>query len=173
MKTRFAEAEVGTEFREFFVDQMKDIYWAEQHLHKALRKFEKTVRSKKLASAFRKHMKDIEWHVRTLERIFEMLDERPKARRCKAMAGLIKEDEWVVLDTEKNSYTRDAGLILALQRAAHYGIASYGTMRIFASNMERGDISDELEKIFENEKETDINLTNLAEDYINERAAEE
>lgn len=173
MNTQFAESKVGTEFREFFIDELKDIYWAEQHLYESLQELEQAATSKKLAGAFRRHIKDTEWQIKSVEKVFGMLDEQPKAKKCDAMAGLIKEAESVIKDTEKDSYTRDAGLILAAQKAAHYQIATYGTLRIFASNMERPDIRRELEKILDNEKETDVTLTQIAENYINERAAEE
>lgn len=89
------------------------------------------------------------------------------------MHGIIKEAESVIKETEQDTYTRDAGLILAAQKAEHYEIASYGTLRIFAAHMGEEEIQSILEKILENEKETDVNLTKIAEGYINERAAEE
>lgn len=173
METQFAESMTGTEFREFFIDELKDIYWAEQHLQEALQELEQAATSKKLAGAFRKHIKDTEWQIKSVEKIFGMLDEKPKAKKCDAMAGIIKEGQKVIKDTEKDSYTRDAGLILAAQKAEHYEIATYGTMRIFANHMQRPDIRQEIEKILENEKETDVTLTMIAENYINERASEE
>ena len=170
---RWSEKAQTSEFREFFLDELKDIYWAEQHLHEALQELQQAATSRKLAGAFSKHIKDTEWQIKSVEKVFGMLNEEPKAKKCDAMAGIIKEAEKVIKDTEKDSYTRDAGLILAAQKAEHYEIATYGTLRIFANHMQRPDIRQELEKILENEKETDVTLTVIAENYINERASEE
>ena len=163
----------SSEFREFFIDQLKDIYWAEQHLHDALNKLEKASTSKKLADAFRKQIKNTEWHIKSVEKVFGILREKPEAKKCDAMEGLIKEAESVIKDTEKDSYTRDAGLILAAQKAEHYKIAMYGTLRIFAGHMEENEVRKELEKILQDDKDTDVTLTEIAENYINERASEE
>lgn len=167
------ELVTGTEFREFFIDQIRDIYWAEQHLHDALLELEQAATSKKLASAFRKHAKETEWQIRSVEKVFDLLGEEPKAKKCEAMDGIIKEAREIIKDTEQDTYTRDAALILAGQKAEHYEIASYGTLCIFADDMGETEIRQELEKILENEKQTDVILTQIAENYINERAVEE
>lgn len=163
----------NSSFREFFLDQMKDIYWAEKHLHSALPKLQKAATNKKLADAFEKHAKETQWQIESVERVFELLGEKPQAKKCEAMEGLLKEADEVIEDTEKDSYTRDAGLILAAQKAEHYEIATYGTLRIFAAHMGDKQIEKELEKILKNEKETDVHLTVIAEGHINEKAAEE
>ena len=163
----------GEEFREFFIDQLKDIYWAENHLHEALGKLEEASTSSKLAGAFRKHRQDTEWQIKSVEKVFGMLNEEPKEKKCDAMAGIIKEADSMIKDTDKDTYIRDAGLILAAQKAEHYEIATYGTLRIFAGHMQRPDIRKELEKILDNEKAADVTLTEIAENYINELAAEE
>ena len=173
MNTQTAAPLTGTEFREFFIEQLMDIYWAETHFYETLIKLEQAATSPKLAGAFRKHADDTQWQIRSVEQVFRLLNEEPKAKKCDAMAGLIKEAEAVIKETDKESYTRDAGLILAAQKAEHYEIATYGTLRIFAGHMQRPDIRAELEKILENEKASDVTLTVIAENFINEKASEE
>jgi ferritin-like metal-binding protein YciE len=163
----------GSEFKDFFVDQLKDIYWAEKHLHKALPKLQKASTDEELAAAFEKHTQDTEWQIDLVEQVFEMLGEKPSEKKCDAMEGLLKEADSMIEDTEKDTYIRDAGLILAAQKAEHYEIATYGTLRIFAQHMGMPEVEEALTKILDNEKETDVNLTKLAENYINERAVEE
>lgn len=163
----------SSDFREFFIDQLKDIYWAEKHLHQALPKLRKASTSEELAAAFEQHTKDTEWQIELVEKVFDLLGEKPRAKKCEAMEGLLKEAQSVIEDTEKDSYTRDAGLILAAQKAEHYEIASYGTLCIFAGHMGEKKVKKHLEKILENEKETDVNLTKIAESFVNELAAEE
>lgn len=162
-----------SEFHDFFVDQLKDIYWAEKHLVKALPKLKKASTSTELADAFEKHTVETKRQIETLEKVFDLLDEKAVAKKCEAMEGLLKEADEVINDTEKDSYTRDAGLILAAQKAEHYEIATYGTLTIFAKNMKRSDISRLLKKILEEEKATDVALTEVAETYVNQMAAVE
>lgn len=161
------------EFREFFVDQLKDIYWAEKALYKSLPKLAKASTSKKLAMAFEKHTKETEAQIKIVEQVFELMGEEAKAEKCEAMDGLIEEANDIISDTEKDSYTRDAGLILAGQKVEHYEIATYGTLVILAKHMGKTEVADLLKKILDNEKETDVALTMVAEGYVNERAVRE
>lgn len=160
-------------FREFFVDQLKDIYWAEQALTEALPKMMEAATSKKLAKAFEKHTKETEGQIRILEQVFELMGEKAEGKKCEAMAGIVKEAEEVIKDTEKDSYTRDAGLVLAGQKTEHYEIASYGTLVEFAQQMGETKVAKLLQKILDQEKKTDITLTILAEDQVNEEAVQE
>jgi ferritin-like metal-binding protein YciE len=162
----------NSEFHEFFVDELKDIYWAEQHLVKALPKMKKAATSPELAAAFDKHTAETQTHIETLEKVFKLLGEKPVAKKCDAMAGLLEEANGIIEDTEKGTMIRDAGLILAAQ-VEHYEIATYGTLRVFAANMGHTDVEELLSKTLENEKATDIALTVLAESAINEPAAAE
>lgn len=162
-----------SKFREFFIEQLKDIYWAEQHLVKGLLKMAKAATSEQLAAAFEKHARETENHVRIDEQIFEALGEEPDTKKCEAMAGLLEEAEELIADTEKESYIRDAGLIMAAQKVEHYEIAAYGTMRVFASYLGNRKVESLLTQILENEKMTDITLTKLAEEVVNEKAAVE
>lgn len=160
-------------FKEFFVDQLKDIYWAEQALAKALPKMMKAATSEKLAKAFEKHTKETEGQIRMVEEVFELMGEKPEAKKCEAMDGLIKEAESIIEDTEKDSYTRDAGLVLAGQKTEHYEIATYGTLVVFAKDMGENKVAKLLQKILDEEKNTDTTLTMVAEGQVNENAVQE
>lgn len=162
-----------SEFHEFFVDELKDIYWAEKHLAKALPKLRKAATSEDLAAAFEKHTMETEEQVKMVEQVFELLGEKPQAKKCEAMEGLIKEAQSIIEDTEQDSFIRDAGLIMAAQKVEHYEIATYGTLRILAGYMKQKEVKKILEKILANEKDTDMILTKLAESYVNEKAAVE
>lgn len=160
-------------FHEFFVDELKDIYWAEQHLVKALPKMQEAATSPELAAAFEKHTEETEGHAATLEQVFKLLGEKVSAKKCDAMEGLVKEAESIISDTEAGTMVRDAGLILAAQKVEHYEIATYGTLRTFAENMGHTEVVELLAGILENEKETDVALTEVAVSSINEDASEE
>lgn len=161
------------EFHEFFVDELKDIYWAEKHLTKALPKLKKAATSPELAAAFEKHTEETQRHVATLEHVFELLEETVRAKKCEAMEGLIAESQSVIEDTEEGTMIRDAGLILAAQKVEHYEIATYGTLVVFAQNMGRTDIAELLQSTLDNEKQTDVALTEIAVNAVNEQAAAE
>ncbi len=163
----------NSEFHEFFVDELKDIYWAEQHLVKALPKMQKAATSTELVKAFEKHTKETEKHIATLEQVFELLGEKAAGKKCEAMAGLLEEANSIISDTDKGTMVRDAGLILAAQKVEHYEIATYGTLRVFAENMGHTDVANLLSQTLENEKETDVALTEIAVNNVNEEAAAE
>ena len=163
----------NSEFHEFFTDELKDIYWAEKHLAKALPKLQKASTSPELAAAFEKHTIETQTHIIVLEQVFELLEEKASAKKCDAMAGLLEEAEGIISDTDKGTMIRDAGLILAAQKVEHYEIATYGTLRVFAQNMGREDIAELLNETLENEKATDVILTEIAVGTINAEAASE
>lgn len=163
----------NSEFHEFFVDELKDIYWAEKHLVPALQKMQKAATSPELAAAFEKHRNETQEHVTRLEQVFELVGEKPAAKTCDAMKGLIEEASSILEDTEKGTMVRDAGLILAAQQVEHYEIATYGTLRTFAECMGHSEAADLLNQTLENEKATDQALTQAAESSINEQAAAE
>jgi len=163
----------NSEFHEFFVDELKDIYWAEKHLVKALPKMKKAATSPELASAFEKHTEETNTHIATLEQVFALLEEKPQAKKCDAMEGLLKEADSIIEDTDAGTMIRDAGLILAAQKVEHYEIATYGTLVVFAQNMGHTSVADLLQSTLDNEKATDVALTEVAESFINEQAASE
>lgn len=163
----------NSEFHEFFVDELKDIYWAEQHLVKALPKLKKAATSPELAAAFDKHTQETKTHIETLEQVFKLLSEKPQAKKCDAMAGLLEEADSIIADTEAGTLVRDAGLILAAQKVEHYEIATYGTLRVFAETMGHTEVAELLQQTLDNEKATDVALTEVAESFVNEQAAAE
>ena len=162
-----------SEFHEFFVDELKDIYWAEKHLVKALPKMQKAATSEELKAAFEKHTQETEQHINTLEQVFELLGEKAAAKKCDAMAGLLEEANGIIEETDKGTMVRDAALIIAAQKVEHYEIATYGTLRTFAENMGHTDVQELLQQTLDNEKATDVALTEIAESYVNVAAAQE
>lgn len=158
-------------FRAFFIDQIKDIYWAEKHLSAALKKMQKAAGNPKLAEAFANHITESEGQIERLKHVFELLGKTPQAKKCDAMEGLISEAESVIQDTEKGTFTRDAGLILAAQKAEHYEIATYGTLEYYAKLLGEKAIARELAASLKEEKSTDSLLTCLSEEEVREQAA--
>jgi len=155
-----------------FEDSLKDIYWAEKALTKALPKMAKNATSPELIAALENHLAETESQVERLEEIFEMLGKKAQAKKCEAMAGLVKEGEEIMKDTKKGAM-RDAGIISAGQKVEHYEIASYGTLRTFANVLGLSEVASILEEILEEEKNADSILTEVAESTINVAAANE
>jgi ferritin-like metal-binding protein YciE len=158
---------------ELFVDELKDIYWAEKHLTKALAKMQKGATSEELKSAIGNHITETENHVSRLEQVFESIGEKAAAVKCEAMEGLIKEGESILEETEKGSLTRDVGIISAAQKAEHYEIATYGTLRTLAGVLGYNEAVELLEATLQEEKKTDELLTQIAEGSVNSQAASE
>jgi len=163
----------NSEFHDFFIDELKDIYWAEKHLAKALPKMQRAATSPELAAAFEKHTQETEQHIATLEEVFSLLGEKATAKKCDAMAGLLEEANGIIADTDKGTMIRDAGLILAAQKVEHYEIATYGTLRVFAENIGHDDVAELLTQTLENEKATDVALTEIAVNAVNSEAVAE
>src|SRR5436853_2994110 len=113
----------NTQLEKFVGDSLKDIYWAEKHLIKALGKMKKAATTQELQNAIEQHIAQTEEHVTRLDRVFETLGKKPQAKKCEAMAGLVKEGEEIVEETEDGSMTRDAAIIVAAQKVEHYEIA--------------------------------------------------
>ncbi len=157
----------------FFVDEIKDIYWAEKHLIKALPKMKKAATSIELQEAFATHLEQTQEHVSRLEEVFSLLGEKPQAKKCDAMEGLVQEGESVIEDTEDGSATRDVGLIIAAQKVEHYEIATYGGLAQLAKTLGRADVKEILGTTLSEEKQTDELLTDIAENNINYEASEE
>lgn len=158
---------------ELFVDGIKDIYWAEKHLTKALSKMQKAATSEELQEAFEAHLEQTKEHVTRLEEVFELLEEKAQGKKCEAMEGLVSEGESIIEDTDAGTATRDVGLILAAQKVEHYEIATYGGLAQLAKTLGRDDIAQILEITLAEEKETDELLTNIAESGINYEASAE
>jgi ferritin-like metal-binding protein YciE len=162
-----------SKFHQLFVDQVKDIYWAEKQLLKVLPKMQKAATSEELKEAIGMHIEETEGQTARLEQIFEMLGKKPMGKKCPAMEGLIEEGNEVVEDTEADSMVRDAGIILASQKIEHYEIASYGGLATLANTMGHTEMAELLHETLEEEKGADAKLTELAEQFVNEEAAEE
>ncbi|MBS1520816.1 MAG: ferritin-like domain-containing protein [Bacteroidetes bacterium] len=158
---------------ELFIDELKDIYWAEKHLTTALPKMAKAATSEELRTAIQNHLAETENHVSRLEKAFESIGEKAVAKKCEAMAGLIKEGDEIVAETEKGSITRDAGIISAGQKIEHYEIASYGTLRTLAGVLGYDEAAELLEATLQEEKNADSKLTEVAESSINQNAKNE
>ncbi|MFL5740359.1 MAG: ferritin-like domain-containing protein [Flavisolibacter sp.] len=156
-----------TMLKELFVDELKDIYWAEKHLTKALPKMKKGSTSEELANAFDEHLAVTEEHVARVEQVFEMLDMTARAKKCEAMDGLVQEAQNLMEDLPKGTAVRDAGLIIAAQKVEHYEIAAYGSLVQLAKTMGENEIADLLQQTLDEEKEADQLLTELAVSGIN------
>jgi ferritin-like metal-binding protein YciE len=158
---------------ELFIDELKDIYWAEKHLTTALPKMAKATTTDELRTAIENHLSETENHVRRLEHVFDIIGERAVTKKCEAMAGLIKEGEEIVLETEKGSNTRDAGIISAGQKIEHYEIATYGTLKSLASVLGYNEAAEILNVTLQEEKKANDMLTKIAESGINQTAKRE
>ncbi|GAB3919781.1 YciE/YciF ferroxidase family protein [Larkinella terrae] len=167
------KASDASALQELFVDELKDIYWAEKHLTKALTKMADSATSPELQTAFQKHLAETENQVSRLEQVFEAVGEKASAKKCDAMAGLIEEAEGLIEETEDGSLTRDVALISAAQKVEHYEIASYGTLKTLAGVLGFQDAVTLLEATLAEEKKTDSLLTDIAESSVNESAASE
>lgn len=158
---------------ELFVDCVKDIYWAENHLVKTLPKMQEAATSSELSEAIGAHLAETKVHVTRLEQVFELLGEKAQAKKCDAMEGLSKEGENIIESTEAGTATRDVGIILASQKVEHYEIATYGGIHQLAITLGLDEVADLLAETLAEEKAADEKLTGVAENSINYKAAEE
>jgi ferritin-like metal-binding protein YciE len=156
--------------RELFVDSLKDIYWAEKALVKALPKMAKNATSENLIEAINSHLAVTQEQVTRLEKVFQSVGEKAAAKKCDAMEGLIKEGEGIIEETEAGP-VRDAGIIAASQKIEHYEIASYGTLAAFAQTLGEDEAVQLLEATLAEEKDADKQLTVAAYNTINFDAA--
>jgi ferritin-like metal-binding protein YciE len=162
-----------TALKELYIDELRDIYNAENQLTKALPKMAKAATSDELRSGFEEHLEQTRGHVQRLEQIFESLGEKPTGKKCKGMEGLIEEGKEMMEEGELEGEALDAGLISAAQRVEHYEIAAYGCVRTYANLLGESDASELLEETLDEEKETDQKLTQLAEEINVEANAQE
>lgn len=161
------QMQMGEELETLFTDMLKDIYWAEKALTKALPKMAKASTTEELRQGFEEHLTQTEEHIKRLEQVFELMGKKPQAKKCEAMEGLQKEAEEIIEDTEKGTLTRDVGLIIAAQKVEHYEIATYGGLATLANTFGMTEIADLLVQTLEEEKQTDENLTYIAENNVN------
>jgi ferritin-like metal-binding protein YciE len=162
-----------TMLNELFLDELRDIYWAEKHLTKAMPKMRKSATSQELAGAFERHLAETEGQIQRIEQVFEMLGEKARAVKCEAMEGLVKEAQGLMDELPKGTMVRDAGLIIAAQKVEHYEIAAYGSLVQLAKTMGKSEVAEVLAQTLQEEKRTDELLTQLAESGINIAAGQE
>ncbi|WP_312900991.1 ferritin-like domain-containing protein [Chryseobacterium taichungense] len=157
----------------FFVSALKDIYYAENAIIEALGKMQEAATTEELKEAFEDHQLQTQKHVSRLEKVFKLINETPEKKECKAIKGIIEEGEEIIKSTEEGSMTRDAALIIAAQKVEHYEIATYGGLAQLAITMGHDKAADLLEKTLQEEEDTDYDLTDIAETYINFDAEQE
>jgi len=171
VKTQFIGVAMPNQgLKDLYIDELKDLYNAENQLVKALPKLARAAASDELRQGFEEHLEQTKGHVERLEKIFQMLDESPKGKKCKGMEGLIVEGSEVMEEDYEGSLL-DAALIGTAQRVEHYEIAGYGTARSFAESLGQTDHVSLLNETLEEEKETDQKLTELAK-QVNTEANE-
>ena len=153
-------------------DELKDIYDAEKQLTKALPKLAKKASNEELREALESHLQETEGHIERLEQIFEQLGMPARGKKCEGMQHLINEGNDMIGEAEEDG-TRDAVMIAAVQKTEHYEIASYGTIRTWATLLGKSDIASILEETLDEEKAADEKLTTIAESFVNEQAAQE
>lgn len=149
--------------QELYVEQLRDLYNAENQLVKALPKMAKAAQSEALRQGFEHHLEQTKGHVDRLEQIFGARDQSPKGRKCAGMEGLLEEGEEVIKE-QSSSDALDAGLIASAQRVEHYEIAAYGTVRSFAELLGENEAVELLQQTLDEEKETDEKLTELSKE---------
>ena len=162
----------SSQLMKLFEEELKDIYWAEKALTKAIPKMIKNATSEELIEALENHLAETEEHVVRVEQVFEILGKKATAKKCEAMAGLIKEAGEIMEECEAGAMC-DAGIISAGQKVEHYEIASYGTLRQFAETLGLDDAAALLQATLDEEKAADEKLTEVAVYAVNVDASEE
>lgn len=155
-------------FAKLFEDGLKDMYWVEKVLTKAIPKMIKKATSEDLIGGLAEHLAVTEKQVSRLEKVFDLLGKRPQAKKCVAMEGIIKEGEETMKETE--GAVRDAGIICSAQKVEHYEIASYGSLCAFANALDMEEVAGLLKQSLEEEKEADEKLSEVAETCVNMEA---
>ncbi len=171
MKTK-KEEQMKSSLHELFLDELKDIYYAENLLAKTLPEMAEASTAAPLKKAFQAHLKETQNQIKRLEQVFKLLDEKAEAKKCDAMEGLIKEAKSLIKDNEAG-LTRDVGIIIGAQKVEHYEIAAYGSLATLADLMGHTDVKELLGQTLVEEKATDEKLTEVALNFVNEKAAAE
>ena len=162
-------SQAAEDLRELFEDGLKDIYWAEKALTKALPKMAKNATSEELVTALNEHLEVTKSQVQRVEQVFELIGKKAQAKKCDAMEGLLKEGEGIIEESEPGP-VRDAGIIGACQKVEHYEIATYGTLATWARALGEEEAAGILHEILEEEKQADETLTTVAESAVNSDA---
>jgi ferritin-like metal-binding protein YciE len=161
-----------SDLQDLYIEQLRDLYNAENQLAKALPRMAKAASNEKLADSFLTHTEETKGHIERLQQIFEKLGEKPTGKVCKAMKGLIEEAK-EAMEEDAEPDVLDAGLIAAAQRVEHYEIAGYGCVRSYANLLGDKQAARLLQQTLDEEGKTDKKLTQLAESLINIEAASE
>ncbi|MBE8723045.1 hypothetical protein C4F40_20185 [Sphingobacterium sp. Ka21] len=164
-----AKSGAAKDLADLFEDGLKDIYWAEKELLKALPKMQKNASTADLQQAIEKHITETKTHVKRLEECFKAIGKKALAEKCEAMEGLIEEGNSIIEETEKG-YVRDAGIIAAAQKVEHYEIATYGTLAAFAKVLKDKISLNLLLQTLEEEKNCDETLSTIADTNLNTKA---
>lgn len=170
-KQHFVKAKSGAaeNLRALLEDQLKDIYWAEKAIAKALPELIDNSSSEELVNALSKHLTETKGQIERLEQVFKTLGLKAEAKKCEAIAGILKEGESIVEETQEGD-VRDAGIIAAAQKVEHYEIASYGTLAAFAKTLGENEVHELLYATLEEEKNADTILSDIAESFVNDEA---
>ncbi len=158
------------DLNDLFLDTLKDIYYAEKQILKALPKMAKAASSDKLRAAFEKHFAETEGQVERLEQVFEMLDKPARGKTCDAIVGILDEGK-EIMDEYKGTEALDAGMLAAAQAVEHYEISRYGTLKTWAQELGMNDAARLLDQTLKEEEKTDEALTQLAKAAVNLAAA--
>ena len=158
------------DLNDLFLDTLKDIYFAEKQILKALPKMAKAATSDKLRAAFEKHHDETEGQIERLEQIFELLDKPARGKTCDAILGILDEGK-EIMDEYKGTSSLDAGLLAAAQAVEHYEISRYGTLKAWATELGMKDAVRLLDETLNQEKKTDESLSVLAKSAVNLAAA--
>jgi ferritin-like metal-binding protein YciE len=161
----------GNTLHDAFLEELRDSYDAEKQLTKALTKLAKAASNPKLRQAFESHLEETQGHIERLEQVFESLDEKVRGKHCDGIAGIIEEGK-SIMEEDFDDTTMDACLIAAGQRAEHYEMAAYGTLVAWAQAMGHNEAAKLLQQTLDEEKAADKKLSGLAEDGINQSAAD-
>lgn len=164
------KTEVATNLKDFFIDALKDIYWAENALVKTLPKMFENATDQKLKSAIKIHLDQTKEHVTRLDNVFKSLNIKAEGKKCKAMEGLIKEGEEILNETESGA-VQDIGIIAASQKIEHYEIATYGTLAAYAKVLGEKEALDLLLRTLGEEKKADSLLSTIADTNLNAQAS--
>jgi ferritin-like metal-binding protein YciE len=162
--------EKGKDLNELFLDTLKDIYYAEKQILKALPKMAKAANSDELRAAFEKHHGETEGHVERLEQVFELLGKPARGKKCDAIEGIIEEGK-EVMEEYADTPALDAGLLAAAQAVEHYEISRYGTLKAWAAKLDLREAVKLLDQTLAEEKKTDDTLSKIAETAVNYQAA--
>jgi ferritin-like metal-binding protein YciE len=160
-------------FHMLFLNELKDIYWAEKQLAKVMPKWPAKAYSDELKESIEQHMHETNEQITRLEKVFENLNEKPTSRKCEALEGILRETDQLVEETPEQSLVRDAAIISCFQKIEHYEIASYGTLRTMAQVMNHHEAVELLSITLDEEKNADSTLTAIAKNFVNEPAKEE